>query len=346
MIEVLAPGPLTTVQDLGRRGMRRYGVGCSGAMDSLSAAIANVLAGNEADAALLELSMPPVKLRFSVDTVIALTGGDFGARLDERPVAPWWRIPVRAGQTLHLQEPRSGARVYMAVGGGIDVPLVMGSRSTHLRGQFGGFEGRSLRKGDRIAIRQAGENDALLQARGFGVRSPFPRLGLPSAKHAPVLVRFMGGAEHVSFANDSVHSFEAASWRITPQSNRLGFRLQGDVPLKTTSKGDLRSYGVLPGLIQVPPDGQPIIQMADANVTGGYARFGSVITADLWRVAQAPIGASIRFQHVDRHQAVEALRELIQVTAALEASIRRALNRSQPASVPFSSAPQSPKTLP
>lgn len=324
MIEVLTPGALATIQDLGRHKMRKYGVGCSGAMDSLSARIANCLVGNDANAALVEFSMPPAKLRFDVDTVIALTGGDFAARLDDMPVSAWWCIPIRAGQTLHLQQPLSGARVYMAVAGGIDVPVVLGSRSTHLRGKFGGFEGRPLRKGDRLMIDRSGMKAPSPAARKFGIRSPFPALGLPSGKDAPVIVRFIPGAEHGTFDEASVSRFEQTDWRITPQSNRLGFRLQGDISLNTTCKGDLRSYGVLPGLVQVPPDGQPIIQMADANVNGGYARFGSVITADLWRVAQAPIGASIRFRCVKQAEAVEGLRELNQAISDIEKRVRRA----------------------
>ncbi|WP_435171082.1 biotin-dependent carboxyltransferase family protein [Falsirhodobacter sp. 1013] len=302
MIEVTATGPLNTVQDLGRRGFRNIGVTSCGAMDPLALRVANVLLGNDEGAAGIEVQTFPFRATFDADTSVALTGADCRATLDGRLLPPWWAITVRAGQELVLSPPTSGARAYLAVAGGIDVPLVMGSRATSLRGDFGGHEGRDLRRGDRFATGSA----VSLPEEGYGVLPPETAL----ADHFPagdtLTLRAIPAGEHDLFTRDA-NRFWAQDWKISAQSNRTGFRLSGP-PVTPDEPVEMRSHGLVPGVVQVPPAGEPIIQMADANTAGGYPKIAGVIEVDLWRLGQARIGSRIRLERSDTATAIAAER--------------------------------------
>ncbi|MCF3640342.1 biotin-dependent carboxyltransferase family protein [Rhizobium sp. TRM95111] len=301
MIEVLSAAPLMTVQDLGRCGFYRYGVCRSGAMDRLALAVGNLLLGNDEGVAGLEIPLPPVKFAFREDVNFALTGADCAAKLDGRPVPPWWAMRAKAGQTLSLSPARSGTRAYLCLAGGVDVPEVLGSRSTQLREVFGGLEGRQVGKGDLIV---AGGNSLVLPEDGVGALPP--SLALALTDNSPIAVRVVVAAEYDHYTTASQDLFWNAQWEVTAQSNRAGFRLAGP-DLELAHKVELRSHGVVPGVIQVPAGGHPIIQLADAATMGGYPKIGTVIEADLWRVGQAKAGDRLHFAEVSYEEGLDAL---------------------------------------
>ncbi|MFO1273981.1 MAG: biotin-dependent carboxyltransferase family protein [Rubrivivax sp.] len=302
MIEVLATGALATVQDLGREGALRWGVGSAGAMDPLALAAGNVLLGNEEGAAAVEVPVFPFAVRFHADAAFAVTGADTDARLEGRPVLPWTTVQARAGQTLALGLPRRGAtwpasRAYLCLAGGVAVPAVLGSRSTQLRGAFGGHEGRPLRVGDRLGVGTANEG----WVEGLGLVPPAVAMPRPA-------LRVLPAAEYTAYTEASRAAFWQQDWKITAQSDRYGYRLEGQ-PLQALAPVEMRSHGIVPGVIQVPPGGQPIVQMRDAQPSGGYPKLGTVIDADLWRLGQAPVGSRVRFVECDWAGALAALAE-------------------------------------
>jgi len=246
-------------------------------------------------------------VRFGEDCAFALTGADCAARLDAQPLMPWWAHQARAGQVLTLGLPQGGAqrgsRAMVCLAGGVDVPVVLGSRSTQLRGAFGGHEGRALRRGD--VLRAGGAGRAC--ATGFGLVPP--ALTLPLQVDGVPAVRVLPAAEYQGFEEASRAAFWAGEWKITAQSDRYGYRLAGEA-LRPLAPMEMRSHGIVPGVIQVPHSGQPIIQMRDAQPSGGYPKFGTVIEADLWRLGQAPIGSRIRFVETGWDEAVAALDEV------------------------------------
>ncbi len=316
MIDIHRAGLLTTVQDLGRTGMRAFGVAGGGAVDPLACAVANRLVGNPLNAATLEITMGACVLRFTSATLVSLTGADCHADLDGTPVWSWWRFPVSRGQTLTLRPSRVGMRTYLAVAGGIDVPETLGSRSTDLAAGFGGFAGRALRDGDRIAIAHPGA--AARHAAPLGVRPPL-WLSDPLVQR----VRVLPGPEYDDFTAAAQKHLWETPWQVTPNSNRMGYRLSGPEPLarKKNRSQDLLSHGVLPGVIQVPPSGQPIILLADAQTTGGYPKIGTVISADLWRLGQARLGSTLYFSECSAAEAREAWREQLRYLAQIERAL-------------------------
>ena len=306
MIDVLQTGPLNTVQDLGRFGYRNIGVTSSGAMDKLALTVGNLLLGNEDGAAALEIQTFPFRLRFEKDTAVAITGADCGARLDGQPLPPWWAMPVSKGQVLELTTPIRSARAYLCFAGGIDVEPVMGSRSTSLRGGFGGLEGRFLATGDHLSISDMPVG-TLLDG-GFGAIPPETALAghFPASEDGVLPVRAIPAGEYALFGEEA-ERFWTQTWKISSQSDRTGYRLSGD-PIMLTSPVEMRSHGVVPGVVQMPPAGEPIIQMSDANTAGGYPKIAGVLEVDLWRLGQARIGSRIRFIRSDVAEARAAER--------------------------------------
>lgn len=301
MIEILSPGVMASVQDMGRPGLRNLGVGSTGAMDARALAIANLLVGNEPGAAGIEFTLGGFSLRFHADTVFALTGADAAARLDGAPVPAWWVRRARAGQTLTAGMAGRGMRSVLAVSGGVAVPALMGSRSTDLKGAFGGHEGRLLQAGDRLEAGPA--EPPAMGAGGFGLAAG--RLGLlPPQGEAEI--RFIPAAEWPVHGPAIRERFLASSWKLLPDSNRMGYRLSGP-ELRRETPLELLSHGIIPGTIQLPPVGQPVIQLNDANTCGGYPKLGVVIEADLAVLAQVRLGEHIRFRAVDRAEALAAL---------------------------------------
>lgn len=307
MIEIVRAGALASVQDPGRFGYRRYGVCSGGALDRLALTIGNRMLDNAPDCAAIEFTLGRATVRFHADMRVALTGAETRANLDGRPVWSWHAFNVRKGDMLTLPAAQGGTRTYLCVAGGIDVAPVLGSRSTDLKAGFGGFEGRALRDGDRLpAGRQGIDTDQAC----MGVQAPAWALPLPAEGKAHV-VRMLPGIEYEQFDAASREALWAADWAVTPNSNRMGFRMQGPALARLPDQSaDLLSHGVLPGVMQVPPAGQPIALMADAQTTGGYPKIGVVIGADLWRLAQVPLGASVRFRRVTPDEATAAQAEL------------------------------------
>jgi biotin-dependent carboxylase-like uncharacterized protein len=292
MIEILSDTALATIQDLGRTGALSLGVGTSGAMDPLALATGNLLLGNPAGAAAVEIQVFPFTVRFRASGAFALTGADCAARLDEQPLPPWWTATASPGQTLRLGLPTGtrwlASRAYLCLAGGIDVPEILGSRSTQLRGAFGGHHGRTLRQGDRLHPIPT----ETLPPTGIGAVPP--AFALPLEADGLAALRVLPSAEHPRYTEASRAAFWSQPWRITPQSDRYGYRLAGPT-LTPEAPIELRSHGIVPGVIQVPHGGQPIVQMRDAQPSGGYPKIGTIIEADLWRLGQAPIGSRIRF---------------------------------------------------
>lgn len=312
MIEILSSTALATIQDLGRENYLRFGVGTAGAMDRVALEVGNTLLGNAPGAAGIEIPLFPFRVRFLEDIDFALTGADCGARLDRTPVPPWWRRRARAGQTLLLGAPARGARCYLTLAGGVDVPVVLGSRSTQLRGEFGGHLGRTLQKGDVIrAVRCRGSDDQPADSDSSEFGAEPAELAIPlgdriTARDDVTAVRVLPAGEYRCYTDTSLEAFWTEEWKITPQSDRYGYRLAGSalVPIEVIEK---RSHGIVPGVIQVPHSGQPIIQLRDAQPSGGYPKIGTVIEADLWRVGQARPGTKLRFVEASYEEAVSAL---------------------------------------
>ena len=308
MIQILSSSALATVQDLGREGSLRWGVGTSGAMDSLALAAGNLLLGNDESAAAIEIPVFPFRVRFAEDCAFALTGADCAATLDARPLMPWSTYQARAGQLLNLGLPQGGAgraaRAYLCLAGGVDVPSVLDSHSTQLRGAFGGLEGRALRKGDVLRAGAPGRT-----ARPSGIGLVPPALVLPLQVDGCAAMRVLPAAEYADYTPASHQAFWHTAWKVTPQSDRYGYRLAGEA-LESVAPVEMRSHGIVPGVIQVPPGGQPIVQMRDAQPSGGYPKLGTVIEADLWRLGQAPIGSRVRFIETSWDDAVAALDEI------------------------------------
>jgi 5-oxoprolinase (ATP-hydrolysing) subunit C len=350
-IDVIRAGLLTSVQDLGRHGYRHLGIAMGGALDRLALEVGNRLVGNRPDAAGLEVTFGPTVLRFLRATRIAITGAEFGATLDGAPVYSWWSLPVQAGQELALNAAKHGMRCYVCVAGGIDVLPVLGSRSTDLGACFGGLGGRALRDGDRLPIGVAAGVPAGVtagvtagaaaapairpralspDAPAFGVKSPAwckfvlvdepARRARRSSGAAWPLVRVLPGPEYERFGNAAHDALWSDEWLVTPNSNRMGYRLFGTA-LERNEKIELLSHAVMPGTIQVPPNGQPIVLMSDAQTTGGYPKIGSVIYADLWKLAQIRLNGTVRFVPTTPHEARAALLEERQYLRQIDAAI-------------------------
>jgi antagonist of KipI len=282
-------GILTTIQDLGRTGWRRFGVNPNGAMDPCAARIANILVGNDDDAPLLEMHFPAAEIEFEQDTVFSLCGGDFGAELDGRCVPVWRAVAAKPGSNLRFTDNGSGARCYLSVRGGIDVPLWLGSGSTNVTAQIGGYQGRQLRTGDRLTTAAVHGRDL------SGTLQAAPSL-LPRYGRFPT-VRMIPGAEFDHLDKAARDSLLDQSFTISNNSNRLGFRLNG-APLGLSTPREFISSAVCFGTVQLLPDGQLIILMADQQTAGGYPRIAHVISYDLTLVGQLGAGDKIAFHLV------------------------------------------------
>ncbi|MET0290578.1 MAG: biotin-dependent carboxyltransferase family protein [Pseudoxanthomonas sp.] len=287
--QVIAPGLLTTVQDQGRTGFLDIGIARAGALDTAAAWLANQLVGNDADAAVLELTLRGPTLRLDAPATIALTGAAVQARFDGLALPMQRPLQLPAG-TLELGGLTQGVRGYLAVRGGFAVTQVMCSRSTDLRGGFGGLAGRALQQGDALPLHVAAEaNVTTPNWPGWWV-GPEAVVGAPGA---PI--------RYVPASHAAATQLTGQAWQASPRSDRQGLRLQGHA-LEVEAKQSL-SEPVAPGTIQLPPDGQPIVLLADAQTVGGYARLGYVIAADLPRLAQVAPGQRVAFEAVRLSQA-------------------------------------------
>jgi KipI family sensor histidine kinase inhibitor len=302
-LTVLAPGLFTTVQDLGRWGHQALGVPVAGAMDTSSHRIANQLVANPEDAATLEATVAGPVLRFDVRTTVAVAGADLGAVLDDVPMAPGQRVGTSAGSVLRFSGRRSGTRAYIACAGGIATEPVLGSRSTHVLCGLGGVAGRALKTGDRLPL---GEGRPGSTGRRQDGTSPAPA-GTVRPANAGARVRVLPGPQDDFFGAGAFEALVRARFIISPQSNRMGYRLSGaSIPPSTR---EMISDATFPGAIQVPPSGEPILLMADRQTTGGYPQIATVITADMPIAAQLAPGDWIEFSLCTLDAATAALDE-------------------------------------
>jgi antagonist of KipI len=312
--QVLTPGLMTSVQALDRNGYRHLGVGASGALDEYSMRIANLLVGNRADAPVLEITLSGPRLRFDGAVRLALTGAEIGARVGDSAVHGWRPIDLPARSELALGVCRRGARAYLAINGGVIVPLILGSASTDLRAGFGGIAGRALAAGDVLTFGRS----QVVATEKLHVASwwidPSPDLDFSPA----VQVRLLPGHDAV----DADADIFAGPYRVSAASNRQGLRLEG-AKLRPADPRERVSEPVAPGSVQLPPDGEPIVLLAEAQTIGGYPRIGHVITADFPRLAQLRPGDSLRFEAIDyagaRHLACAQRQRLARIAVAIAA---------------------------
>lgn len=304
-------GPLTTLQDMGRYGFQKYGVLVSGAMDLFSLKLGNILVGNKESEGALEMTMSGPFLKLPAGLVFALTGADLGAKLGGKPVPLNRAVYVKEDSALSFGFAAKGVRGYLTVAGGFAVPEVMNSKSTYLRAKIGGVGGAPLADGTELETGDlTAEQEKLAAAlAGLGGK-PFSTLGWSvgtESLFAGEPIRVTQGLQADWFSNATLHAFFRSGYTITAQSDRMGYRLSGTpLPYKDSSL-EMISEPVTFGSIQVPADGNPIILMADRQTTGGYAKIGQVIQADLSRLAQMKPGQTIYFQPVTLTQAEEAL---------------------------------------
>ncbi len=294
-LHILKPGLLTTVQDLGRPGHQAAGVPVAGPMDRFSHRLANLLVGNDPTAATLEVTLIGPEIELGGDATMAFTGADFDVWCDGQPVVGGESFHARAGQRVKFGRCRRGARAYLAVTGGIMTTPTLGSRATHLVSRMGGLDGRSLQVGDRLPIESSPAK---------GPKRKCVGLTLPTAGRA--LIRIMPGPQTDWFSSAVQRQLVDVSFRLSPRSNRMGYRLQGP-PLLRTREGELISEPVGIGAIQVPNAGEPILLMADRQTAGGYPKIGHVISADLPLAGQLAPGDSMQFEWCTRQEAITAL---------------------------------------
>jgi antagonist of KipI len=310
VISVVRPGLLSTIQDEGRPGHLAFGVPLAGAMDADAYALANLLAGNAPGAAAIEMTLLGGSFRFEAGAYVAIAGADMQASLDGEPLPGGSALPVPPGGVLAFSSALSGCRAYLAVRGGIDVPPFLGSRSTYTRGAVGGLNGRPLAAGDRIPV---GESSP-----------PPPRRALP-ARELPryeggISLRVLLGPQDDRFAPEGLAAFLGSAYSVTNRNDRMGYRLEGPA-IRHRGGPDIVSDALLPGAVQVPGSGMPIVMMSDAQTVGGYAKIAAVIAADLPKLAQARRGDAVRFRAVQPGEAVRALRRRRERLAALAAQL-------------------------
>ena len=317
-LRILKPGLLSTLQDRGRHGMRHLGVVGCGAMDAVAHELANALVGNAGGEAALEITLIGPEVLLGEDALVALCGAQFDARVEARAFPLDRPVLLRAGTRLVTGRAHRGSRGYLAVAGGIATPAVLGSRSTCLPARFGGLEGRALRPGDLLplvpdAAQLAAQRfEKLAQGSPGGaaagsVRWSAPALTLPERE--PILVHAMPGRHHDWFDAAARRAFFGAEWRVSPDSNRMGFRLAGEA-LARANSAEILSEPTCLGTVQVPSGGTPIVLMADHQTTGGYPKIAEVASADVPRLAQLAPGGRLRFARCTLEEALELRRAL------------------------------------
>jgi biotin-dependent carboxylase-like uncharacterized protein len=298
-IEILSPGLQTTIQDLGRFGFGRYGVPPSGALDSFSLRIANLLVGNPEGHACFETTLMGLRFKALTDICFAISGADLQPQLQKRPIEMWRSHVMNKGEILSFAGPQSGCRAYIAVGGGIHVPNTLGSQSTNLPSGFGGLAGRALQKGDVIFIASP---EISLELAGRALNDKW----VPAWPEVWML-RVIWGPQDDDFTDEGKGIFTRTLYRVSPQSDRTGIRLDGPaIQRKANTAESIVSEGLISGCIQVPGDGKPIIILGE-TVSGGYRKIATVISADLPLLGQIKPGDEINFKPISTDAAHQAL---------------------------------------
>ena len=292
MIEIITPGLLTTVQDFGRVGVMKNGFTQNGAMDRYSMTVANRLCGNCDSAPVLEMTVLGVTARFTQDTVICVSGADFGAKINDKPIKRNKAYKINKGDILSMGAAKSGMRAYLAVAGGIVGEYVFGSASTNLKFAFGGHFGKKLQSGDVLSI-----------GTGAFPLGEIDKWEISESEYSKdAQLRVVLGPQNEMFTDEDIRLFLSQEYEVNAQSDRMGIRLSGE-PLKSKNGMDIISDGIVFGSVQVPNSGEPIILMADHQTTGGYAKIATVISVDLPRASQLLAGNTVRFKSVTVEEA-------------------------------------------
>ena len=291
-MKILTASALASIQDSGRVGYRSMGVGKNGAMDSWALQAGNALLKNEINEPAIEIALGELTIQFEESVSFCLTGALYEAYLDDKRIPCYWRINAKSGQVLKLLRPLQGMYTYLCVHGGFDIEPVLQSVSTNLKAGFGGFEGRYLKADDSLMVK---------------TESNLPVIGV--ARLAPTdVIRVIKSSEYDRFTASSQQAFEAQPWKLQSSSNRMGYRLEGAAALEFSKPVEMSSHGVDIGMIQVPPQGQPIVLMADGQTTGGYPKIATVIQADIGLMAQIRFGKACQFTVVSLEQALHEQR--------------------------------------
>jgi len=300
VLEVIKPGLLTTIQDRGRHGYQAFGMPVAGAVDEFALRVANILVGNPEGAAALEITLLGPHLKVLAPVKLALTGADLGARINGAEFPRWETVAVNPGDEITFTAVREGCRAYLAVAGGIEVPEVMGSRATYLRGKIGGIEGRALQAGDLL---RAGSQ----KERNLPVGTRLTPALIPKYSSA-ITLRVIPGPQDDHFTQGGLDTFFQSEYTVTTEADRMGYRLQGPT-IEHREGADIISDGIPLGAIQVPGHGLPIIMLADRQTTGGYPKIATVCSVDLSLIGQAKPGDKVRFAAISREEALQLLRD-------------------------------------
>lgn len=299
-IKIIKPGLLTTVQDKGRYSYQKFGVPVSGVMDSFSHRVSNLLVGNDLFEAVLEVTLLGPEIEFLDDCVIAITGGNLSPMINKKSINMWKSIYAKKGDILSFGQIKNGCRSYISFAGGIDVPLVMGSKSTYIKGKIGGYEGRSLVSKDILKMGSPKDNFKSLKGRTIHLN------------HKPIYtnefeVRVILGPQDDYFTDKGINTFLSSQYVITNECDRMGYRLDGE-KIEHIKGADIISDGIAFGAIQIPDNGKPIIMMADRQTTGGYTKIAHIISSDLSKIAQAKPGDKINFKSISIEEAHKILK--------------------------------------
>ena len=291
-IDVINGGILTTIQDSGRYGYQELGIPTSGVMDDYNYRLANILVGNKLDEAVFEMTFFGPTLKFNENLIIAITGSNMNPKINGELAPMYETIKVKKGDTLQFGKVNEGIRSYLAFGGSIDVPVVNGSKSTHIKTKMGGIEGRALKAKDEINIKKSKEE----------TMRKIPEKYIPKISHCNIL-RIVLGPQDDFFSEKGIHDlFRSGGYQVTKDFDRMGIRLKGTA-IEHKETADIISDGTTFGSIQVPANGQPIILVADRQTTGGYTKIGNVITADLHKLAQMTFLDKVLFQEIKIEEA-------------------------------------------
>lgn len=326
MIEVKKPGLHDTIQDLGRFGYQKFGVVAGGAMDPFSHRIANLLVGNGEEEATLEMTLAGPRLLFMESALISICGGDLTPTMEGVPVPMWRPVFIRKGNELRFGAAKAGCRAYVAVAGGLEVPVVLGSRSTYVKAGLGGLDGRALIKGDVVQVMSASglaevmkkklASDASFRAADWQIAQKF----LPAlSNHYDI--RVMRGRQYALFDEASRHRFWKESFTVSSQSDRMGYRINGPA-LHLEEAKEMISEAVTYGSIQVPADGNPIILAADRQTTGGYPKIGQLSSIDFTKLAQAKAGDQLSFNEITIEESQRLVADQEKRLAMLRAAIQ------------------------
>lgn len=311
LCKVIKPGLFTTVQDLGRRGSQRYGMPVSGAMDSYAFVAANLLVGNSPNDACFEITLLGPELEFLANSQIAITGAALSPVVNGEEVVCWQTLQVHKGDVLSFGHPKDGGRAYLAARGGINSPVVLGSRSTYIRGGFGGFQGRQLKMEDVIEICKPSE----VFKRGFALpQELIPHYG------SEVNVEVVLGPQSDYFTEKGLKTFLSNVYKVTAESDRMGYRLEGS-EVEQRGSFEMVSDAIPAGAVQVPRSGKPIIVMRDAQTTGGYPKIAVVTTPDISRLGQVKPNDKILFSKVSLGKAQIRLLEFMKTLSQMKSKL-------------------------